>query len=321
MRHWTRWVLAIAGVASLMSCVDSFDDTRVQANLWVGTGYERRFLVLPTPGLRPGDEGYFSHYEIHAEIDGEGFVRLFNFQIQPALHIDSPCLQFTPDESCVSAEYECAPYANMTRFGYLGDIFTVVSASETFPTYDASAPYGFDHLPGYDFMTWPDHLFVDPLETNPATKLDRSNLVQEEVETFCQWCLPNGYYLGNLRLMTDPVHGELYGVVDGPDPRHGLMLGGITLFLPGKLDRMTEFLVIREPDPSRLAPENIAREDLRPSADSQIFLVGRSDESIGYIRDNVYRGVTTVLLENPYSLSVFMHVVVFDDIDEDPIGI
>jgi hypothetical protein len=98
-------------------------------------------------------------------------------------------------------------------------------------------------------------------------------------------------------------------------------VGGFALLVPGKLDRMTALLVLREPDPSRLAPENIQRQDLPPSGGSQIFLIARSDESLGYIRDDMYRGVTTARLENPYSLPVFMDVVIFGDIDEDPIGI
>jgi hypothetical protein len=304
-----------------MGCVDTYDGTRLQGNLWIGTGLERSFLVLPTPGRRPGDEGYFSHYELHAEIAGQGYVRLTNFLIQPALHIDNPCLQFTPDDFCVPAEHECDQYANMARYEYLKDIFAIVSPGETFPTYDASNPYDFDHVPSYDFMSWPEYLFVDPLETSAATKLARSNLVPDEVETFCQWCLPPGFYLGNPRLLTNPLHGDLHGVVDGPDPRTGAMVGGFTLLVPGKLDRMTELWVVREPDPSRLAPENIDRTDLLPSPGSQLLLIARSDGSLGYIRDDMYRGVTTVFLESPYLLPVFMHLVIFGDIEEDPIGI
>jgi hypothetical protein len=321
MRHWTIWVVVAVLLASGIGCVDTFDDTRIQGNLWVGTGLDRRFLVLPTPGRRPGDVGYFSHYEVHAEIEGMGYVRLANFLIQPALHADNPCLQFTPDDFCVPAEYECDPWVNMVRYEYLEDIFAVISPGETFPTYAPGNPYEFDHRPGYDFMSWPDHLFVDPLETNPASKLARSNLWPDEVQEFCEYCLPPGFYLGNPRLLTSPLHGELFGVVDGRDPRTGATVGGFALLVPGKLDRMTALLVLREPDPSRLAPENIQRQDLPPSGGSQIFLIARSDESLGYIRDDMYRGVTTARLENPYSLPVFMDVVIFGDIDEDPIGI
>lgn len=321
MKRRALAVILVVGCLGQGACVDTYSDTRLQLNLWTGTGVDRRFLTLPTPGKRPGDEGYYSHYELHARLGARGLVRLTSFVIQPALRTDNPCLQFLPDTLCVDAEYACDPYINLARYQYLESIYAVISPDETRAVDDPGNPYGFDHVPGYDYQSWPWHLFVDAGLTDPASKLARENLVPREVEDFCNWCLPAGYYVPNPKLLTMPVHGELYGVVDGPDPRTGAQVGGVTLWVPGKLRDLTELLVVRERDPGRLSPQNLLRTDLLPGADSQVFLVARRDESVGYIREGEYRGVVTVFLENPYTLPIYLHGTIFVDMDEDPVGI
>ncbi|MFH2006615.1 MAG: hypothetical protein ABI333_08525 [bacterium] len=315
------WTITALLLVTQGACVDTFSDTRIQANIWMGADLDRDFLVLPTPGLKPHDPSYFSHYEIHANIADSGYVRLLSFLIQPALHTNNPCLQFFEDDLCVDAEYPCDQYINMKRYSYLESIYALVTPAETQPSEDASNLYGWEHYPGYDFFDWPWFLFNDPTITDEATKLALPNLNQDELDQFCQWCLPRGFYLGNPLLLTKPLQGEQYGVVDGPDPRSGAMVGGITLFLPGKVSGMTEFMILREKDPGRLSAENINRADLLPSADSQVFLIALSDESFGYIDRAEYRGVTSVFLESPYQLPIWMHAVIYEDIDDDPIGI
>lgn len=305
----------------LCGCVENYSDTRIQANLWIGAGITRDYLVLPTPGLRPGEPGYFSHYELHAKFEGGGMVRLVSFLIQPLVHLDSPCYRFIADPFCIdSEEFPCLDYLVMDRFAFLEEIFGVISPGLTRPSADPNNPYGYEHMPGYNFMDWPNHLFVDPYEWAPGPKLARENLIREAVEEFCAYCLPKGYYLGNPIEFTLPYKGELFGTVDGPDPRNASAQGGFTIWLPGKLHGMTELLLIWEVDPSRLNEENINRTDLLPTSESRVFLVARRDASIGHIRKGEYRGVTTVFMESPYFLPVFMHAVVFEDLDEDPVN-
>jgi len=328
MAQWCHQVALVIGVLVLMGgCVESYPGTRLELTIQTN-GTAPSILVLPTPGLRPGDAAYFSHYEVHAVFEGGGMARLASFLIQPVLHADNPCLQFTPDDFCVDLPGQpCDPYVNMDRYRPLEAMLGVVSLASTRPadatdvdtwTDDAS---GYVHWPGYDFMAWPSALFVDPDLPDPKTLLARENLNQEEVEDFCAR-LPSGYYLGNGAQLTYPLRGLLYGVVDMNDPRTGSPVGGVTLWVPGKLHGMTELLVIKEPDPKRVAarnPDNLSRTDLLPSEDSQVFLSGRSDQVFGYIRRDMYRGVTRVLLENPFGLPITMTAVVFEDIDEDPI--
>ena len=95
--------------------------------------------------------------------------------------------------------------------------------------------------------------------------------------------------------------------------------GGFTLWLPGKVHGMEQMLVVRAADPSRVNRENIHRRDMLPGPKSQVILVAKKDESIGHIHHNDYRGVTTVLMENPYLLRVFMFAAVFANIDDDPV--
>jgi len=225
------------------------------------------------------------------------------------------------DEFCVPAEHPCDPYTNMQRFAAMQGIYVMVSPAVTFAVPPGFSAYGYDHYPSYDFARWPDPIFVDPDLTPDASKLARSNLRQEVLADFCTSCLPEGYYLGDPSQLSNPMHGEIHGIVDGTDPRSGVAIGGIFMKLPGKLHGLTELLITRERDPSRLNQENYHRMDLLPGPDSVVFLVGRKDESFGYIRGREVWGVTMVQLENPYGLPVFMRMVIFTDIDNDPVGI
>lgn len=327
-RRWS--LLAMAGLLVALfcaGCVESYSGSRLELTIQPN-GLESSVLILPTPGLRPGDPGYFSHYELHAVFVGGGMARLNSFLIQPVLHADNPCLQFTPDEYCIDVpDQPCDAYVNMERYRPLESILGVVSLATTRPadateldtwTDDAS---DFVHWPGYDFMAWPSALFEDATLSDPLARLARENLIQEAVEDFCGH-LPKRYYLGNGAQLTFPLRGSLLGVLDTNDPRTGSPIGGVTLWVPGKLADMTELLVIKERDPKRVAarnPDNVSRTDLLPSDDSQVFLSGRSDEVLGFLRRDMYRGVTRVLLENPFGLPITMTVTVFEDIDEDPI--
>lgn len=306
----------------LASCVEPYSGSRIQANLSLEGDLGHEFLVLPTPGRRHGDQGYFSHYELHAAIGGHGLVRLASFIIQPVIRVDHPCLQFLPDTLCVpSEEYPCDPYVNMKRYRLLELVYGVVSPGVTRPTGDASAMHSHDHVPGYDFTTWPDPLFYDPYETASASKLARGNLYQDRVEEFCAHCLPEGYYVGNPYLLTQPRGGALHGVVDGPDPRTGAAVGGFVLMVPGQLDKATALFLYREPDPSRLSRENRWRTDLPPGPGSQLLLAGHADGTLGSIRDGEVRGVRTVRMRSPYALPLYLDMTIFTGIDTDPIGL
>ena len=70
-------------------CVDTYSGTRMEMGIQVDSQLDTNILVLPTPGLQPGDDGYFSHYEIHANIRDEGLVRLATFLVQPVLHVET----------------------------------------------------------------------------------------------------------------------------------------------------------------------------------------------------------------------------------------
>lgn len=308
-------VLAGAVLGNGAGCVDTYSGTRLEANLSVDPGFPRDFLVLPTPGRSQGDPGYYSHYEIFARIDGAGWVRLQAFLIRPAIEVDSPCQKFVPEEYCIDVpELPCDPFMNPERFRRVEQILGVISVAAT----EAADGTGYDHVPGWDYAAWPDSLFVDPTMADSALKLARENLVQSAVEAFCR-DLPHDTYLGNGAQLTFPFSGRLMGVVDGPDPRTGSTIGGFSLNLPGKLKGMTELLLTREKDPARLSPELRNRRDLPPGEGGQVLLVGQKGGPLGHIRDDVYRGVVSVQLESPYHLPIHMHVIVFEDIDEDPI--
>lgn len=305
----------VAAIGLSADCVDSYSGTRLVANLTVSPGLDRAFLVVPSPGLAPGDPGFYSHYEMFARVGEGGWVRLRSFLIRPSFDPTNPCQQFVPEIYCVETSgHPCDPWMNPQRFASLSSILAVVSAPVT-PASDGT-PVGFS--PGFDYASWPDALFVDPGVTVAASKLARDNLEPDAVRAFCD-ALPENQYVGNGPQLTLPQNGKIFGVVDGPDPRTGSTIGGISINVPGKLHDLTALLITRESDPSRLTAENRDRRDLAPGPDSQVFLIGERDGPFGSIDTDLYRGVTSVQMESPYSLPISMHVIVYEDIDEDPI--
>lgn len=302
--------------ALLAGCVEVYDGSRIEANLGV-LGLDPAALVLPSPGRSAGDPGYFSHYELHANIAGQGTIRLMSFLIQPALLTRHPCSQYEPDLYCVEVEgAPCDPYINMERFISHEEIFLVVSVAPSVP--DAT---GWKHAVAYDLMDpqqFPDVLFGNPALTDPAEKLHPDNLVEPEVRLFCDGLHPD-YYLGNPNQLTQPRRGTLYGTIDGLDPRTGNKIGGISFLSPARLEHMTELMITRETDPARLSPDNIDL-NLVPGDYGQVLLLAQKNGPVGSIRFGEYRGVMTVTLASPLGIPVYMTGTVYYDLNDDPYG-
>ncbi len=310
-----RNALAMTLILGLLtSCVEVYDGARIEANISL-LEMSTEELVLPSHGLNPGDPGYFSHYELHANIAGMGTIRLQNFLIVKSLHILHPCSQFEPDRYCVDAEGSpCDPYINMYRFVSHEDIYLAVSVA---PTVEDGT--GWNHAVTTDFMDprqFPDELFVDPDLTVPEEKLNRDNLDEDEVRDFCAALHPD-YYLGNPNQLTQPRSGNLLGAIDGSDPRTASIIGGLTFYSAARLEHMTELLITRESDPERLSPELI-NENLPPGEDGQTLLLAQKSGPYGTIRFGEFRGVMTVSLESPLGIPVFMTGTVYYDMDNDP---
>lgn len=313
-------LMAILAMALGSGCVDNYQGSRIEANLTVVDSliFSRNDLILPTPGVPRDDPRWFSHYELHANILGAGTIRLANFTIQPCLHLLNPCSQFEKDIYCRAATGStCSPYINLERFRNIAEaILMVVSVPPT--TQDGT---DYIHAPGYDFMDrelWPDELFVDPSLTDPNAKLHRDNLNQPAVAAFCKR-LPEDYYLGNPNQLSLPRSGTTAGPVDGSDPRTNFFVGGLTLFTPANLEYMSELMLIRERDASRLSPERL-HENLAPSDTSQVLLLGQKHGSFGSIRFDRYRGVMSVFMTSPLGLPITWSSVIYYDLNKDPLN-
>jgi hypothetical protein len=308
------------GMVTIAGCLDNFEGARLEVNLTVSESdtFHRQDLILPTPGLPQSDPGWYSHYELHANILGEGTVRLTSFIIQPALHSHHPCLQFEPDRYCRDAAGNtCDPYINLGRFSNIDD--EILLAVSVPPTTDDGT--GYRHVPGYDLSDqsrFPAALFVNPDLTDPAQRYHRDNLDQPAVEAFCAE-LPADYYLGNPNQLTKPRSGDNYGAVDSADARTNFFVGGITFFTGVDLELMTELMLTREKDPARLSPENI-EENLAPGEQGQVILLAQENGPWGSISFEHYRGVMTVFMESPVGLPLTWSSAIYYNMDEDPLN-
>ncbi len=329
--------------------METFDGSRIEMNINPGVGVTHESLVLPTPGLLPGDPGYFSHYEMYAVISGWGHLRLKNFLIQPAAQTRSPCLQFIPDrfrhvrlsdeelDKRVCEDYverndeptlrELVQYINMQRFDALRtNLFASVSVAPTEQTNDSTAFNGYNHLYAYDIagMTeWPDSLFYDATIEDPLEKLNWCNLRKDEVEAFCKELHPD-FFIASVIQMTLPLNGRLYGVLDGNDPRTGGPIGGISLISEGKLNNLTGIFIVKEKDTERLSAENINK-NLPPGETGQVVLIADEGDPvtgegrIGSIDRTSRRGVVHIVMVNPMGSSLRAMLSIFNDLDRDPI--
>lgn len=315
----------VAGALALLSpaggCVENYQGSRMEVNLAVqpSATFGRQDLIAPTPGVSQDDPTWFSHYELHARILGQGTVRLASFLIQPVLQIHHPCEQFLEDTYCRSTDATpCAsPFINLERFSNIDDeILVAVSVP---PTTEDGTRYVYD--PGYDFMDsqrFPDELFVNPDLSDPAEKLSRDNLNRSSVEVFCA-SLPDGYYLGNPNQLTRPLHGDVFGAVDSEDARTGFAVGGITLFTPVNLEYMSDLMLTRERDPGRVSAENRDL-NLPPGEDGQLVLLAQKHGAWGSIEFNRYRGMMTVHMESPIGLPLTWASNIYYNMNEDPVG-
>lgn len=332
VRKWIAQIMSVgtriaivAGVLGLWGpaagCVENYQGSRMEVNITVqpNPSFGRLDLIVPTPGVAQGDPAWFSHYELHARILGQGTVRLASFLIQPSLQIHHPCEQFIEDTYCRSTDATpcSSPYLNLERFSNIDDEI-LVAVSVPLPT-DDGTDYVYD--PGFNLMDrsrFPDELFVNPNLADPAQKLDRGNLNRSSVEVFCA-SLPDGYYLGNPNQLTRPLHGEILGAVDSEDARTGFAVGGITLFTPVNLEYMSDLMLTRERDPSRVNAEN-RDVNLPPGEDGQLVLLAQKHGAWGSIEFNRYRGMMTVHMESPIGLPITWASNIYYNMNEDPVG-
>jgi hypothetical protein len=318
-----RYIIIFLFLFLSVSCSEPFHGSHVVANISVGSEVDPNTLVTPsqirtTTGydfLAPGDPGYIDHYELYAGINGMGNVRLKNFQIRPVLDIHHPCMQFIPDELDVSDDADAlnmcqAPYPALEE-----RTFVIVAPPPT--------DIGTSN-PGYNYLEWAQELRTSGNEVEvPSCTADASGIYPKiqynpiATEEFCN-NLHKDYYLGNPFQITRPISGSIYGFVDGSDPRTGLMLGGMIFSVEYSLEDITSIFLVADPNPERLN-EDQYNENLPPSENGEVILLGELDGSFGYIDKEMIEGTWHGLMVHPQGESLRMEFTLYYDMDEDPV--
>ncbi len=310
---------------SVVSCDEPFHGSRLLGNFDPGT-LDAETLVTPSriragdvlTYLSPGDPGYVHHYELHAGFEGLGTVRLLNFQIRPIFEVHHPCMQFIHDELNVNGTDQfldmCqSPYPDMERYMYV-----MVSV----PPSDIGAAN-----PGYNFLEWgeteglrsDDNSVDSPSCTTDSAGVYTEKIAYKEDETraFCEG-LHADYYLGNPFQVTKPRNGNVYGYLDGPDPRTSVKIGGFNLAIEYDLGKLTTLFITAETDAQRVSTDNIDV-NLPPGADGRTLLIGELDGLFGYLEKDTFEGVWHGLMVDPMGSSMRVEFTLYNDLDEDPV--
>ncbi|MGM0596123.1 MAG: hypothetical protein ACQES9_03710 [Myxococcota bacterium] len=318
----TKYKLAILfGVLLLVACEEPFHGSKIISNIYFGSDFTGDDLVTPSrlsngPGqgytyLSPGDPGYISHYELYAGYENSGTVRLFNFHIRPALEVHHPCYQIFKNETNVEPGVE---YVDMCHYPFPEiekNMFVFVKA----------VPSNIDQAfnPGYNWQQWNDNFITSDATVvdKPSCDGQRQEYSLEGLKEFCNNLHPD-YYIGNPYQITFPKNGTLYGFLDGSDPRTAMQIGGISLSIEHKLEKINSLFIVAEPDQSRISQENYDL-NLPPGNSGKIVLMSEIDGLFGYIDKNMIEGTWHGLMENPQGNSLKMEYTIYYNLDEDPV--
>lgn len=251
LRRVARGVLAFVPVLTA-ACVEPYDGSKIEMSLNAS---------VHVPGSSgPGAPPDGTHYEMYAVVGG-GVFHAINFEIRPIVEQEQIC--FIEDENAV------VPYTDQHVHGlhatkWYDKLFEVYNADGTISDDEAGAlvdartrmtnlsllegtikaivatHFG-PELPGIPPAS-PQEIedALAEIETQAPPDLidEASNKRRAELcrEFFARFPY---YYVGADRLITLPLNGRFYGVVDGMDPRNGGFIGGVSLSVDLNLENIT----------------------------------------------------------------------------------
>jgi hypothetical protein len=231
-RPLLRATVLLAAAASLISCVEPFDGSKVE-------------ILLRSTILLPGDDGRFgrppsdTHFVLYAVKD-ESVFPLRQFDVKPVINRVDRC--FIEEEGTRFPGLHSTRIEEKLRQVALadgqvtaeeaGDIATAQRRLSVLPALEAQVRVITAHEPGLTDrtiatfqMTLPPPEMIDD-----ATNLNRLGACR----TF--FAEHPEYYVGTDKRLAIPINGVYFGVVEGRDPRNNGNLGGAAFDVPFNLD-------------------------------------------------------------------------------------
>jgi hypothetical protein len=298
------WALLVPAFLLLPACVDNFNGSVIELFLHGG---------VQVPGDDPGGFGRppsDTHYEIYVGKDQSVF-HVIDFDIRPIIDLANPCfiegasarfpglhstkiVQKIVDVAMADGnvdDLEAGDIANaQSRFANMG---LLASSLKVLALHEAGLTNAaLDSL----------------LATVPAADMtdDATNAQRLAV---CQaiWRQHPGDYVGTDTVLSIPLNGVYYGLVEATDPRNGSFLGGGSIHSALALDAFDSFRVNwnwNDPADARAA-------SLPPSTIGYHYMAGKPVQR--------ERGVTNIAIVNDDFTQIAGDVSIFTNLGEDDV--
>lgn len=299
-------------VVALGGCVDGFRGSNIQVDLPSTMPRQASAGAQPTPTQIPSD-AHFSLWGIQEGADNESLFELQRFEIHPIVDLSSPCFidvgEHVPypgihvsqygaqvaadtgisditmpppgatEEQKIDAATAVQRMNNITALGGATGIKVVTSATPS--TYPSVAP---------------DCTRVDGMIPPPTCNDTESNAQRLAL---CQaaWDDDAKLWEGTDRVLTAPLNGTTFGMVDGRNPVNLGPVGGAQWFVDEDVSSMDAFAIYWQMD----------------GVDSPGTLLMYGTPTI------TTRGTRHVELVSPVNPSFTAELVVFPDLDEDSV--
>jgi hypothetical protein len=222
-KRLSRAGLLIACAVGAGGCVDNFNGSKIELFFHGG---------VQIPGDDPRGDGRppsDTHYELYA-VKGDGVFHLADFDIRPVILMSDPCFieekgsRFAGLHSTKIVEKltEAAMADGTVSDQEAGDIALARVRVGNMLLLQESLKVVSLHEPGLT-----NAKIAEATAQVPAADLidDASNAARLAACT-AAWKAYPGYYVATDKVLTIPLNGTYYGLVEGQDPRNGGLLGG-----------------------------------------------------------------------------------------------
>lgn len=304
--------VVVTALAAASGCVDNFRGSNVQVDLPPLMPRQASQGAMPTGTQIPAD-AHFTLWGIQEVADRENLFELQRFEVHPIVDVASPCFidvgehvpypglhasQYgarvaeetgIPDISMpppgaseadqIAAATAVQRMANIAALGGTSGIKVVTSATPT--VYPGVAP---------------DCTRVDGM-IPPATCTDAESNAQRLALCQAAWADDDKLWEGTDRVLTTPLNGTTFGMVDGRNPVNQAPVGGAQWFIDEDVTSMDAFAIYWQMDGND-DPGNL-------------LLYGTPTITT--------RGVRHVELVSPVNPAFHADLVIFPDLDEDTV--
>lgn len=285
-------------------CVDNFDGSKIELYLHGG---------VQVPGDNPSGNGRppsDTHYSIYVSKETAVFF-IIDFDIRPVIDVGDPCFieeegsrfQGLHSTKIVQKLTEAAMADGNVSNQEAGDIAAAQIRVANMGLLQSTLKAFTAHEAGLSNAILAPDLAAVP----PADAIDDATNAQRLAACKQIWSKHSGYYVGTDKVLTIPLNGTYYGLVEGTDPRNNAFLGGGSVTTKDSFPQFDAFRVnwaFNDPNDPRAA-------NFPPSTIGYHYMAGAPIERV--------RGVINVTIENEDFSQIAGEVSIYTDLGEDDV--